>query len=66
MGIVTMKPTPTPLITSRELAAELSVSYQTACAWSKAGKVPALHMPDGSYRYRRSEIDAWLAERSNR
>ena len=56
----------TPLITSRELAAELRVSYQTCCAWTKAGKVPAIRMPDGSWRYRRAEIDKWMSDRSNR
>ena len=54
------------LITSRQLAEELSISYQTMCAWSKAGKVPAIRMPDGSWRYHREAIDAWLASRSNR
>jgi predicted site-specific integrase-resolvase len=61
-----MKPSPTALPTSRDLCVELSISYQTMCAWSKAGKVPAIRMPDGSWRYRRAEIDAWLADRSNR
>jgi excisionase family DNA binding protein len=56
----------TPLITSRELAAELAISYQTMCAWSKSGKIPALRMPDGGWRYRRADIDAWLAARANR
>lgn len=56
----------TPLITSRDLAAELCVSYQTMCSWSKSGKVPAIRMPDGSWRYRRADIDAWIADRLNR
>jgi excisionase family DNA binding protein len=55
-----------PLLTSRELCAELNISYQTCCSWSKAAKLPCLRLPDGSYRYRRADIDAWLAARSNR
>jgi excisionase family DNA binding protein len=55
------------LITSRELAEGLNISYQTCCTWTKDGKIPAIRLPgNGGYRYRRSEIDAWLAERSNR
>ena len=60
-----MKLSPTELLTSLDLCAELNVSFQTMCAWSKAGKAPAIRMPDGSWRYRWSEIDAWLAARSN-
>jgi hypothetical protein len=28
--------------------------------------LPSARMPDGSWRYRRAEIDAWLADGSNR
>ena len=57
---------PSTLITSRQLAAELSISHQTMCAWSKRGVVPAIRMPDGSWRYRREDLDKWMAERLNR
>jgi excisionase family DNA binding protein len=56
----------TPLLTSRELSAVLKVSYQTICSWGKAGKLPALRLPDGSWRYRIEEIDAFLIDRTNR
>jgi predicted DNA-binding transcriptional regulator AlpA len=55
-----------PLLTSRDVAALLAKTHATVCAWSKAARLPCFRLPDGSYRYRRSEIDAWLAARSNR
>jgi predicted site-specific integrase-resolvase len=54
-----------PLIISRQVAEELALSYQTLCAWSKQCKLPELRLPDGSYRYRRADIDAWLSSREN-
>lgn len=60
----TTTPTTHPLLTSRDLEQMLSFSYQTVCSWTKAGKIPALRLPNDAYRYRPAEIHAWMAERS--
>lgn len=55
-----------PLITSRQLSLELAVSHQVICRWTKKGKIPAIRMPDGSYRFRRADIDQWLTARTTK
>jgi excisionase family DNA binding protein len=59
-------PPPDALLTSRDLTSRLNISHQTICKWTAQGKLPALRLPNGAYRYRKEDIDAWLAARSNR
>ncbi|HEV2324539.1 MAG TPA: helix-turn-helix domain-containing protein [Terracidiphilus sp.] len=55
---------PTPLLTTREAMAYLHVSRNTLCAWMRDKKMPGFKMPDQSYRFRLSDLDAWLRQRS--
>jgi len=36
----------------------------TLCGWVRAGKIKAIRMPDGSYRFDQVEVLAWLQGRS--
>jgi excisionase family DNA binding protein len=49
-----------PLLTARELAAQLSVSTSALLRWTRAGRVPAVKLPSGAVRYVPERIDAWL------
>jgi excisionase family DNA binding protein len=53
-----------PLITAREVAAELGVSAETILRWSRAGQIPAVKLPHGGIRYAPKQIDVWLANRT--
>ena len=50
------------LMNVRELAEYLNVNISTVYMWSQHGQIPAMKMGT-MWRYRRSEIDAWLNER---
>lgn len=52
-----------PLVTAREVAAQLGVSTGALLRWTRAGQVPAVKLPSGAIRYRPEAIDAWLEER---
>ncbi len=52
------------LLTAREVAELLGVSTETILRWTRRGDLPALRLPSGAWRYRESELDAWLATRS--
>jgi excisionase family DNA binding protein len=53
-----------PLVTARELAAQLGVSTGALLRWTRAGQVPAVKLPSGAVRYMPEQIDAWLEERA--
>jgi excisionase family DNA binding protein len=55
-----------PLLTAREVADELGVSAETILRWTRGGKLPAVRLPSGALRYRRSELLAWIDERATR
>jgi excisionase family DNA binding protein len=49
------------LLTTREVAAYLSVSYWTVVDWRTKGEgPPAVRAGRRAVRYRRAEVDAWL------
>jgi PTS system nitrogen regulatory IIA component len=49
------------LMSVRELSEYLRVNVSTLYIWSHRGKIPAMKVGN-LWRYRRSEIDAWLEE----
>jgi excisionase family DNA binding protein len=53
-----------PLVTARELAAQLGCSTGALLRWTRAGQVPAVKLPSGAVRFRPEEIERWLAERA--
>ena len=54
------------LVTARQLGEFLGVSWLTLHRWRKASKGPRyLHAGDHSIRYRRADVEAWLAEISS-
>ncbi len=50
------------LMSVKETAEYLNVNISTIYMWSQKGQMPAMKMGK-MWRYRRSEIDAWLNER---
>jgi PTS system nitrogen regulatory IIA component len=50
------------LMSVKELAEYLNVNISTVYMWSQHGQIPAMKMGK-MWRFRRSEIDAWLTER---
>jgi PTS system nitrogen regulatory IIA component len=50
------------LMSVKEMAEYLNVNISTVYMWSQKGQMPAMKMGK-MWRYRRSEIDAWLNER---
>jgi PTS system nitrogen regulatory IIA component len=51
-----------PLMSVREIAEYLNVHISSIYMWSQKGQMPAIKM-GSMWRYRRSDIDAWLSER---
>jgi len=51
------------LLTSADVVKRLNTTKQTLCVWVRAGKVPAIRMPNGDYRFDQAEIEAWLHSR---
>ena len=52
------------LIGSKEVAYMLGVSHSTFCDWRWLGKdVPPGYFLNGKYRYRREEVQDWIATR---
>lgn len=56
--------TPADLLTATEAAAAWGVSVHTVRRWAKEGKVATISLPSGRRRYRRSDVEALLAEPS--
>ena len=50
------------LMSVKELAAYLQVDVSSIYLWSQRGQIPAMKVGK-MWRYRRSEIDAWLESR---
>ena len=49
------------IITARQAADWTGVaSDRTFIRWAKAGKIPAIHLPNGQVRFRREDIEALL------
>ncbi|RRA50299.1 helix-turn-helix transcriptional regulator [Acidipila sp. EB88] len=48
------------MLTPREAALRLGISYPTMKQWLYNGKVKAAKTPGGHYRIDESELDAWL------
>ncbi len=61
-----MDPTPPPdddeLLTPSEVAAMFRVNPKTVTRWARSGKISAIRTLGGHRRFRRSEIEAKLAE----
>jgi hypothetical protein len=53
-----------PMLTARDLAAQLGVSTGALLRWTRAGDVPAVKLPSGAVRYLPDQIEAWLAART--
>lgn len=54
------------LVTSEELAEELRIPHGTIRSWRSRGKGPRWFSAGGKHvRYRRSEINRWLAEQGD-
>jgi excisionase family DNA binding protein len=52
------------LLTTTEVMPLLRVTTRgTLCAWVRAGKLPAIRMPDNSYCFDEAVIMAWLGSR---
>ena len=53
------------MLTRREAAAYLGVAYQTLALWACKGRngIPFYRVGSRSVRYRRADLDVWLAER---
>lgn len=63
-AITRTKSTKGELLTLKELLEELQVPMSTFYDWRKKGTAPScIKLPNGSLRFRRSVIDAWLAQR---
>lgn len=45
-------------LTAVEVAERLQVTPETARDWARTGKVPAIQLPSGHYRFRAEDIDA--------
>jgi excisionase family DNA binding protein len=54
-----------PLLNDQQAAELLNVHPKTLQRWARDGEVPA-HRIGKFWRYRASEIDAWLSVQSNR
>jgi excisionase family DNA binding protein len=56
-----------PLLTQREAAEYLRYGVRTLQRWRREGiGPPSIKLPNGQRRYRRSALDAWLAEYGDR
>lgn len=51
-------------LSPREAAALIGVHEDTLKRWATRGEVPAFRTPGGWWRFRRSDVDALLAERA--
>jgi excisionase family DNA binding protein len=52
------------LMKEREVAELLRVTRQTLSRWRAADQGPPFVQIEGSIRYRRADLEAWLAERT--
>jgi len=54
------------LLTAIEVGQVLSVKTSTVWAWRREGKLPYIELAPGEYRFRTSDILAWIDEREGR
>jgi excisionase family DNA binding protein len=51
------------LLTPQQAAEYLNISPRTLAAWRQRGVgPPSIKLPSGARRYRRADLDRWLAE----
>lgn len=53
-----------PLLTQNDVAAMLKVSKQTLFRWRNLEQGPPFIQVEGSIRYRREDVQAWLDKRT--
>jgi excisionase family DNA binding protein len=51
-------PQDSPYLTAEQVAERFEITAETARAWARAGKVSAIKLPGGQYRFRREDIEA--------
>jgi excisionase family DNA binding protein len=47
-------------LTAQEIAANFALNEKTVLRWAKEGKIPCIHLPTGSVRFNREQVNAWL------
>gem|GEM_PF-1631126 len=47
-----------PYLTAEQVAERFDITAETARAWARSGKVQAIRLPGGQYRFRREDIEA--------
>lgn len=57
-----MNPEIEPLMSARELSATIKVGVNTLHVWRRRGEGPPAIKVGGSIRYRRADVERWLAE----
>jgi excisionase family DNA binding protein len=63
---VTSTSTSDTLLSTAQLAAELGVTAGTLRNWRSAGRGPRGARIGGRVRYRRADVDAWVAQETER
>jgi len=53
-------------MTAAQVAEYLQVKEKTIRNWTSEGKIPALKLPTGTVRYKLSEIEKWMADKSKK
>ena len=62
--MTTQAPTANTLIKCHEIQADFTLSRATIYRWMKEGKFPKpIHLGTNMVRWKKSDIDNWLAER---
>jgi len=52
------------LMTTREVAERLRISVETVLRWYHAGELPGVRLGAKVIRFRESEIETWIEQRS--
>jgi excisionase family DNA binding protein len=55
-----------PLLTAREVSAQLGVCPETVLRWTRRGELHGIRLPSGAIRYRPADLEAWLNLRSTK
>ena len=53
---------PNGLLTASQVANRLGVHVESVRRWTRDGKLAAVHLPSGRYRYRVEDVDGLLVE----
>jgi excisionase family DNA binding protein len=48
------------LLTRKQVAEYLKVSYLTVYRWERSGKLPSIHIGAGSVRYRHADVEQFI------